>query len=234
MLLYEYRVRDAFDRLRSYALRVRQMFDAGRSTDELLGDAENLRELHATLREILPKEVRDKSNLGRHLAFMTDFLRKGQPSRCRNDIDEILNLDLPNLESAFREWCRSLAHYDEELAEKIGDLLVRAEYDSAVRKAFVILRTRLKSRFGVPEELDGLDLVNRIFGRSGHQSLQLGDPERQAYRDLLAGLYGVFRNRYAHRDDGGSWYEADAVVSMVNCVLKQVETIKPGPNHGAV
>lgn len=228
MLLYEYRVRDAFDRLRSYALRLRQMFDADRSADELLVDAENVRELYAALREILPKEVRDTSNLGRHLNFMTDFLRKGQPSRCRQDVEEILNLDLPNLESAFREWCKSLIHYDEELAEKIGDLLVRAEYDSAVRKAFVILRSRLKGRFGIEEELDGVDLVNRIFGRSGHPLLLLGEPERQAYRDLLSGLYGVFRNRYAHRDDGGSWYEADAVLSMVNCVLKQLESIVSG------
>jgi hypothetical protein len=225
MLVYEYRVRDAFDRFRNYALRLRQMFDAGRDPDELLGDAENLRELYANLREILPKEVRDTSNLGRHLSFMTDFLRKGQPSRCRQDVEEILNLDLPNLESAFREWCKSLVHYDEELAEKIGDLLVRAEYDSAVRKAFVILRARLKAGFGIHEELDGADLVNRIFGRSGHPSLLLGEPERQAYRDLLSGLYGVFRNRYAHRDDGGSWYEADAVLSMVNCVLKQLDSL---------
>src|SRR6266849_11026525 len=44
MLLYEYRVRDAFDRLRNYALRVRQMFEGDRNIDELRGDVGNLRE----------------------------------------------------------------------------------------------------------------------------------------------------------------------------------------------
>lgn len=30
--------------------------------------------------------------------------------------------------------------------------------------------------------------------------------------DLLAGLYGVFRNRVAHLDEELSWAEADAVI----------------------
>jgi hypothetical protein len=86
---------------------------------------------------------------------------------------------------------------------------------------------------GGPFTSENIRLVNRIFGRSGHPSLLLGDPERQAYRDLLSGLYGVFRNRYAHSDDGGSWYEADAVLSMVNCVLKQLDSMV-GARRGTV
>jgi hypothetical protein len=47
----------------------------------------------------------------------------------------------------------------------------------------------------------------------------MSDSERQAYRNLLAGLFGVFRNRFAHTDQQASWPEADAIISMVNHIL---------------
>jgi hypothetical protein len=107
--------------------------------------------------------------------------------------------------------------------DKITDLLIHLEYDSAIRKAFVILKSRLASRFNAPNNLDGTDLVNHIFGKSGSLSQHIKDNERQAMRDLLSGLYGVFRNRYGHEDIEPSWHETDAILSMINYVLKDIE-----------
>ena len=53
----------------------------------------------------------------------------------------------------------------------------------------------------------------------------LPQSERQAFRDLLAGLYGVFRNTYGHQDQEAPWHEADAVLSMINTVLKRLEDL---------
>ncbi|RIE16718.1 hypothetical protein [Candidatus Cryosericum septentrionale] len=40
--------------------------------------------------------------------------------------------------------------------------------------------------------------------------------EREASRNLLAGLYDVFRNTLDHHNVDVPWHEAEAVIGMVN------------------
>ena len=75
-------------------------------------------------------------------------------------------------------------------------------------------------------DLDGMELVNTIVGRNSDAVKTLRENERQAMRDLLAGMYGVFRNRFAHSDAEPMWAEADAIISMINHVLQEVSRIK--------
>lgn len=228
MLLYEYRVRDEFEKVRRYAERIRDAFEAQRSADDLLSDVENLRPLYEGLITLLPERVGDLGNFGRHLYFLDYWLSRGAADSCRGDIDDILRLDLPALEEGFRDWCANAEHYDEALASAVGDLIARREYDSAVRKAFVILKSRLVNTFRASPEMDGEQLVNSIFG--GTATLTgLEDSERQAIRNLLSGLYGVFRNRVAHTDVVIQYSEADAVIGMINHVLKQIPEMVPTP-----
>jgi hypothetical protein len=225
VLLYEYKIRDQFESLRGYAERVRAAFDAKEPGPELLADARNLETLYDHLIGLLLQDVRGAGNCGRHIGWMIRRLEENAPECCRQDIVDICERDISDLERAFRDWCQRFDHYDKELIDKVTDLMVRQEYDSAIRKAFVILKARLCSAFGEPVENDGLALVNRVFGKEGHPRLVLENTERQAMRDLLAGLYGVFRNRFAHTDSVASWHEADAIVSMVNYVLKQIPSM---------
>ena len=225
MLIYEYKIRDEFERVKSYATRLRQAFEADRPSDDLLADAQNLAVLFENLRSMLPEGLRDVSNFSRHIGWMQGNLRRNAAKSSRSDIDYICSYDIPTLEKAFIHWCASADHYDRELAEKIGDLIARQEFDSAVRKAFVLLKAWLVVKFSLPDNLDGVNLVNRIFGNNGHSSLVLDPNERQAVRDLLAGLYGVFRNKCAHSDKPLPWYEADAALTMINFALKELENI---------
>ena len=220
MLLYEYRVRDEFEKTKSYAENLRAKFGSGVPLEELRKEFENLLTLCDNLQEILPKEIRGRTNLERHLGFLHKNLSKG--NLYQGDVDDICRNDLPTLEKYFRDWCADAVHYDKELNKKISNLLVRHEYDSAIRKAFVILKSRLVTKFGVSPDCDGIDLVNAIFGKTG-VATGLDASERQAMRDLLAGLYGVFRNVYGHQDVEPPWHEADAILSMINYVLKRVE-----------
>ena len=225
MLLYEYRVRDAFKQITDYAEGVRRRFAAEATAEDLLAEAENLAALWENLKSVLPKEIRSKSSIERHLAWMKGRLRQGLPQQCRSDIEDICNNDIPALETGFREWCKSKAHYDSELAEKTTELVAHHELDSAVRKAFVILTARLRSTFEVSDNADGPELVNRIFGKNGRLTAVLDESKRQSTRDLLAGLYGVFRNKFAHRDEEIEWWEAEAVLSMINFALKEIDRI---------
>ncbi len=47
--------------------------------------------------------------------------------------------------------------------------------------------------------------------------------ERESMRNLLDGLFGVFRNVYDHRDVDPEWYEVEAVLSMINWALKRID-----------
>jgi hypothetical protein len=101
-------------------------------------------------------------------------------------------------------------------------------WDSTVRTAGVILEERLRDIGGITDlSIVGSDLVNDVFGGRGTLSAKIpNDSERQGYRDMYAGIVGIFRNPYAHRlidpapEDGG------AFVVFVNLLLKTLEDLR--------
>jgi hypothetical protein len=220
MLLYEYKVRDEFERVRDLAERIRDKFENGAKVSELLQDFELLQIAYKQLIRLLPEGV-SSGNLGRHLYWTRYYLERDKPDK--GDIKEICESDLPALERAFRDWCASYQHYDAELSTKVGDLLIERQLDSAVRKAFVLLKERLIKTFDLSSNLDGRDLVNQVFGKNGNLAGKIPEPERESMRNLLDGLFGVFRNVYSHTDVESEWHEVEAVLSMINWVLKRID-----------
>ena len=101
-------------------------------------------------------------------------------------------------------------------------------WDSAVRTAGVILEERLRDVGGITDPgRIGRDLVNDVFGARGTLATKIpNESERQGYRDMYAGIVGVYRNPYAHRlvdpapEDGG------AFVVFVNLLLKTLEDLR--------
>lgn len=219
MVVYQYAMRDQIDRVVSYAQAVRAKFSSGAEASDLLRDADNLAALYSSLMESLPKEIRKEGRAPQHLAWMRKWLREGKADRAEVDILDICRIDLPAIERAFREWCEHATEYDDELREKTFPLLIQREFDSAIRKAFVILTNRLRAVYHVPHIRDGDRLANTIFGSGGVTAATLDPSERSAMRDLVAGLYGVYRNRYGHEDVEAPLHEAEAVIGSVNWVL---------------
>jgi len=221
MLLYEYKVRDEFKWVRDLAERIRAKFESGAKASELLLDSELLNAGYEQLMRLLPEGI-NGDNFKRHLSFMKFYLERDALDSCRGDIEDICKLDLPTLERSFQNWCASYQHYDAEFSAKIGELLIERHLDSAVRKAFVLLKDRLIRTFGLSSDLDGRDLVNQVFGKTGYLVGRISEPERESMRNLLDGLFGLFRNIYSHTDVEPEWYEAEAVLSMINWVLKRI------------
>lgn len=223
MLLYELAVRDQLEHTRAIAARLWEKFEAETPADELLSDAELLQVTYEQLRRMVPASIKD-NNFARHLAFTLRYLRQDEARNCKIDVMEINKYDLPAFERSFREWCASKEHYDPELAAKVTGLLTERQFDSAIRKAFVILKARLVATFGAPADLDGRDLVNAIFGSKGLTVGNIADGEREGMRSLLDGLYGLLRNPYGHNDLDAEWYELEAALSMVNWALRRLDT----------
>src|SRR5690606_17354317 len=128
--------------------------------------------------------------------FLQYYLEQDAQESCVNDISDILKFDLPHVEKTLRSRIKNDDSYDAEFAEKIGPLIRDQHFDSAIRRAFVILKERLVKRFDLTSNLDGNDLVNAVFGTKGVLTGHIPEQDQRAMRDLLVGLYGTFRNRY--------------------------------------
>jgi hypothetical protein len=101
-------------------------------------------------------------------------------------------------------------------------------WDSAVRVATVILEERLRDVGGIADPgQTGRPLVNAIFGDHGTLAGEFSqDAERQGYRDLYAGVVGVFRNPYAHRLVDPAPENGGAAIVFVNLLLEMLEDLR--------
>jgi len=220
MFLYVERINEQLDRIKSYASNLKDKFETDADEEALLIEATNLDALHDTLVDMLHSDIANISNFGRHCAWMKKRLKEGRKSACQQDIIDICDHDIPEIERSFKNWLKKPSHMDEELGNKITNLLSHHQYDSVIRKSFVILKNRLLTTFNFENpNVDGQDLVNQLFGKISKYTSHIDPSDRQAIRDLLSGLYGVYRNKYAHNDNEADWHEVDAVVSMVNSIL---------------
>lgn len=226
MLLYLFKIKNELSRLEKYADNLKSKFEADTKSNDLLIDTKNLHILYENIQQILPESIQKVSNFSRHISWMKKRLKENKPELCKSDIDDICNIDIPEIEDAFIKWCEKPEYFDEELSSSISDLLLSDQLDSVIRKSFVILKSRLCNIFNQNTDIDGPELVNNIFGSSSRIELSLSKSEKQSVRDLLSGLFGVFRNRYAHNDTSPSLDEVDAIVSMINYFLTNVENFK--------
>jgi hypothetical protein len=94
MLLYEYQLRDQIDKLRQYAATVLSKFERNAPTSELLADTTNLKQVYDMLRDILPQEIKDAGNCGRHIGWMIHRLKEDSPKSCEGDIRDICSNDV--------------------------------------------------------------------------------------------------------------------------------------------
>jgi uncharacterized protein (TIGR02391 family) len=102
------------------------------------------------------------------------------------------------------------------------------EYEQGVFAAMKAVEVRVRRLAGFGNEVIGVDLMNRAFGRGG----PLVDPsadqgEKEGTRALFAGAYAVFRNPAGHRevdyDDVAEAAEAVQTASLLMRILDRVE-----------
>jgi len=150
--------------------------------------------------------------------------------------DEAIDTDFSAPDTSFIKHLTPLAditNLDSEIKQRCLPILGAGSadpklWDSVVRTAGVLLEERLRTVGGIVDTgRIGRDLVNDVFGNKGTLAAKIpNDSERQGYRDMYAGIVGVFRNPYAHRlvdpmpEDGG------AFVVFVNLLLKMLDDLR--------
>lgn len=225
MLLYVDEIQRELDDLFEYATIVREKFVQGRGARELLLDARALRLRAISLTAMMPEKT-DTGALLRHTGFMVYWLERGQIDSCKQDILDISESDLPSTQAQIDKWARELVYVDAELRLQVLPLLRTKQFDSAIRKAFVILKTRLCAKFGLDDGVDGDRLVNAIWGAGSTYLPELSESQKQAYRDFFAGLFRLLRNKFAHNNHEPTLSELDMVISGINHCLYVVGDFK--------
>jgi hypothetical protein len=230
MLLYVDELMREIEGLTEYATIVREKFEQGRPANELLLDARALRSRVLNLHAMMPDGT-SSGNLRRHSAWMVHWLERDDIRSCEQDIKDIVDFDLPYTKSQVEKWSRQLVYVDAELREQVLPLLRTKQFDSAIRKAFVILKARLCAKFNLAEADDGARLINQIFAANSPHLPVLEAGQKQAYRDLFAGLFGLLRNKFAHNDVEPSLSELDTVLSAISLCLSVIGDFRKEDNN---
>jgi hypothetical protein len=226
MLLNIARIRSQIRQCRELAANIANRLEAGERPSELLPQADALRALLSVLNDAIPGKVRGTTALERHLGFAEHYLKRNDPEWARGNLLDIVDRDLLQLESNVEKWYEDSDLWDSEPLAKVTSLLLDSEqHDSAIRKAFVVLKDRIVATYGVSSKLDGAELVNSVFGTKS-AATSLPPDVKQSWRDLLVGMYGVLRNPYAHTAATPALYETDAAIAVINLVLKKLPELK--------
>jgi hypothetical protein len=165
------------------------------------------------------------AHLERHLRFLAYYLKRNDKEACAHDIRDILLLDLPTALKNVVSSSSEDSHHDQRLKDAVFPLIQGKHYDSAIRKTFILVTDRLRIVFGVQDQIDGDELVNLVFGNGKKVLVALDDSKKQAYRNLISGFYGVFRNRYAHNDVEPTLAEMHTIIEMANSIITDIERI---------
>ncbi|WP_254999955.1 TIGR02391 family protein [Pseudomonas sp. S12(2018)] len=163
-------------------------------------------------------------NLKRHLWFIELRLRQGFKSACFDDIKDIIYNDLPSGFTSLLALEEQTSHLHGRFRESVLPLLDGGHLGAAIREVFPILSTYLRQRFLVSQNIDGDELVNYIFG-GGSAVTNLEGAKKTAYRNMLSGFYGVYRNKYAHHDVAPSLAEVHAVIELANSLIFEMEIV---------
>jgi uncharacterized protein (TIGR02391 family) len=102
------------------------------------------------------------------------------------------------------------------------------EYEQGVFAAMKAVEVRVRKLAGFGNDVLGVDLMNRAFGRSGPLVDAAADKgEQEGVRALFAGAYAVFRNPAGHRevdyDDVAEAAEAVQTASLLMRLLDRVD-----------
>ena len=110
--------------------------------------------------------------------------------------------------------------------DKIWNLLLRGDYDTAVFQAFKEVEVAVRHACGWPSTKYGVDMMREAFRPNAGPLADKSRPEAEqiAERDLFAGAVGAYKNPHSHRHVGvPSAEEAGEMIVLAGHLLRIVE-----------
>jgi|GEM_PF-3988226 hypothetical protein len=178
---------------------------------------------HYALAVYRGEDLKKVSSLGRHIVFCRHYIDRDNKDGCGSDPSTILSHDIPAFEAHIRESLFSHQNVSARLSQRVMPLIAIGHYDSAVQKAFLTLTETLRAYSPDLAGEDGDSLVNKIFEKSSEIAHGFGAEQAYPLRNLLAGLYGFYRNKWFHQQGECSIHELEAILSVLNDIVIKIE-----------
>ena len=164
------------------------------------------------------------NKLVRHLSWIRRRINERKTSLCVSDPIDIASSDIFETLDKFESWYRRKSLGDTDFASRLKPFIVRAEHNAAVREAWAIFKTRMVDKFGVPDNLDGHRLADKLFSPDGVAASLLTENECLGYLNLFKGLYTLNRNPVTHNDLPVDPEFIEATLALVNATIVRIES----------
>lgn len=187
--------------------------------------AQSVRSAVSALRDSLPEELADRTRRGdldRHLSWLDYWLAEKKPQSCQGDAIDLTERDIPSIWRLFEEWLKNNSKSDDEFVRKVGRLHHIGESDSALRKAWVVFKTRMVAAYNLDSKLDGRELIDAVFGQGGPLASVLPRNELDAYASLFRALYALNRNEAFHNDIPADPLETEGLLLLLSSILARL------------
>ena len=215
MIILEYKVAEIFDELEKYSKSLLKTLNEDElDYEEFNLKTELLEKKFQELKKLFPQIA--ASNFSRHLRFVKTHRKEYG----KQNLNDIIMGDIPGMKKEYYENLKKFPHLDTELRVECENLLVNGEFDSAVRKAFVVLKDRAVKKYNATSEMDGENLLNYLFGKSGKIRIACDEKRQIDFLNFCKNLFKVFRNQYAHNLVEDPQYVTEAILTTVNMILK--------------
>lgn len=183
----------------------------------------------ASIADNLPEDKTTKERVAgfwRHLWFVERFLGTDRHHLVVHNLNDIVALDIPSIIEEFKSAIRRSPTVHPQFHNECKNLIATGEYDSAIRKGFVLIREIAKVAFPkiVTDRLDGQALMRALFS-PGHGPIQV-HKERDKQEGFLAwacSLYALFRNDEMHNLRGRPLHEIECILMSINRLLFAID-----------
>ena len=225
MIVFEHLILQVLARLETDAERLcQEVHRKGKRHDEIeLVLAAIEREL-SRFEKLSPPIKTDRiAAIHRHIGWVRRGIREGSNAWIEGNSDDIKDNDVRLLKEKIGTYFQHCEFLPLEMRAEIAPLLDSGEYDSAVRKAFLVVKQKAIDKYEMPKNLDGEDMVNFLFSESGKVKVHDDEKKRKAFRDLASGFFRFFRNEYMHGLGADEQASAQCALSILMFLLQKVE-----------
>lgn len=176
--------------------------------------------------DILPKTKKGidrRQAFHRHISFVKGYFGKDQNLVVGN-LDDVLRFDIPTLKEEMKRSFYNILH--PHLREACDKLILSGEYDSVIRKSFLVVRELAKVRFSKvkAKNLDGKDLMTFLFHPESGQ-IKVHDERRkqEGFMNWAISLYVFFRNDDMHNLKERAACENECIIMSINLLLFAID-----------
>lgn len=225
MIVFEHFIMEGMNRLEAHAERlVRATHPETKRHEDVELILSAIEGDFSRLKKLLPPLKTDRIDaVARHIHFVRKGLREGNEGWVQGNASDIKKVDVPELRKKIQDYFQGFHFLPQELRAEVVPLLEAGEFDSAVRKAFLVLKEKAVKRHRMPKAHDGQDMASFLFSSTGVIKVHADEKRRKAFHDFASGFFRFFRNEFMHELGAGERASSQCALVVIAFMLERME-----------